>query len=91
MLDDINRKFTLFVPIDAVFESFINSAKADFWMIEGNVLTMLRYDFFSVLTLVTKRLWQITKLDISSQGTYPLTQRGWSLIYRMCIIKNVGY
>ena len=48
MLDNLKTKFTLFAPIDSVFESFINSAKPEFWMIEGNVLTMLRLLHFSL-------------------------------------------
>ena len=41
ILDDLNSNVTLFAPTDKVFEAFIRSAKADFWMTELNVLTML--------------------------------------------------
>ncbi len=41
-LENLDAKFTLFAPVDEVFEKFVDSAKASFWMIESNVLTMLR-------------------------------------------------
>ena len=43
ILDEPTNNLTLFAPHDDVFLRFVNSAKANFWMVKQNVLTMLRF------------------------------------------------